>query len=166
MARLVLVGMPGVGKTSVARDVARRWECEALDTDDLVAVSVGQTVAQFLRAEGESSFRVRELAALEGALGVDAVVATGGGVVTTLGARELLAAQTTLWLDCANDVILDRLDGVDRPMLGHDPENALARLRDERERWYVEVSRARVDASGELDDVVARVIEAFEEESS
>jgi shikimate kinase len=154
--------MPGVGKTSVARAIADRWECEVLDTDDLVARDVDQSVAQFWRTEGESAFRVLELAALEGALAQDAVVATGGGVVTTLAARELLAGQFTVWLDCDDAVILGRLDDVDRPLLGHDPENALALLRAERQGWYAEVSRTRIDASATIEAVVALVLDAIE----
>src|SRR5487761_2046299 len=83
MARLVLVGLPGVGKTSVAEKLADLWGCQFVDTDELVAAVHGKPSAEILREDGESVFRDLELAALSGAVDLDAVIATGGGVVTT-----------------------------------------------------------------------------------
>jgi len=160
VARLVLVGLPGVGKSTVAREVARRWRCRAIDTDDLVAAQVGRPAGTYLRDEGEAAFRERELAALRDALESDAVVATGGGVVTTPEAREALRAAVTIWLDGADDVIVSRLDDVERPLLGAEPATALRELRRGREAWYREVARSRVDVAGTPDDVTARVLAA------
>lgn len=157
MARLVLVGMPGVGKSTVARALARQWHCRALDTDDLVAALVGTTAAAYLRDEGEATFREREVDALTDALARDDVVATGGGVVTTERARTLLEGEVTLWLDCDDDVLMARLDDVERPLIGRDVRSSLVRLREERDEWYAAVSVGRVDASGTVDDVVTRV---------
>ncbi|MEO9181314.1 MAG: shikimate kinase [Acidimicrobiales bacterium] len=157
MARLVLVGLPGVGKTSVARALADAWHCEALDTDDLLATRVGVSTPQYLRREGEWSFRKRELDALMEAVRMDAVVATGGGVVCSSVARGVLTRELTLWLDCCDEEIISRLDAIDRPLLGDDVEIGIARLRHERSAWYREVSKARIDASGSLDEVLERV---------
>ncbi len=159
MARLVLVGLPGVGKTSVARRIAQQWHCEALDTDEVFLAHVGVTPAAYLRAHDEAMFRLREVDALATALASTGVVATGGGVVVTPHARELLSREVTVWLDCADDVLRDRLGDVDRPLLDHDPEAALAQLRAQRTPWYEEVSRVRVDASGPLDDVARTVMD-------
>lgn len=157
MARLVLVGLPGVGKTSVAQRIAQQWHCEALDTDEVFLAHVGVTPADYLRAHDEPMFRLREVDALATALATTGVVATGGGVVVTPHARELLSREVTVWLDCDDDVLLDRLGDVDRPLLDHDPDAALALLRAQRTPWYEEVSKVRVDASGSL-DVVARTV--------
>lgn len=118
--------------------------------------------AQYLRSHGEDDFRRREVTALRAALATDAVVSTGGGIVVSEAARELLKGQVTLWLDCDDDVLLTRLDDGDRPLLGDEPAPALARLRRERGPWYREVARERVDVSGEVDDVLARLRRALE----
>jgi shikimate kinase len=155
---VVLVGLPGVGKTTVAQALAQQWDLNALDTDDVVATNVGMTVAQYLREEGESNFRSRELEALTTALEApDVVIATGGGVVTLPLARQLLAGEFTIWLDCDDDVILTRLGETERPLLTEAPAATLARLRHERGEWYREVSRTRIDASAPLEVVVAQV---------
>ena len=163
MSRLVLVGLPGVGKSSVAQMMAQRWGCEWVDTDDVLADQVGRPAADFLREAGEAVFRKEELLALQLSLAGDNVVATGGGVVTMPEARGPLSEAVTFWLDCDDHVILSRLDDGDRPLLGDDPEGALVRLRREREPWYQAVSRARVEASGTLDDVSDRIERALAE---
>jgi len=71
----------------------------------------------------------------------------------------LLARALTVWLDCDDDVLLERIGEVDRPLLGQEPEVALARLRRERAAWYEEVSKVRVDASSTLEEVARAVID-------
>jgi shikimate kinase len=157
--RLILVGLPGVGKSTVAGALAERWGSEVLDTDDIVASAVGTSAAQYLRDEGETAFRARELEALRSALdeATNAVIATGGGIVCSRDAREALSEEITLWLDCDDVVILSRLGDVDRPLLADGPAETLVRLRGERGEWYREVSRARIDTSAPIEDVVAEV---------
>ena len=158
VAVLVIVGLPGTGKTTVAKEISSKLGCGFLDTDDIVASSVGCPVAEYLRTEGEAAFREAECRALEEALDADAIVATGGGIVTTPRARQVLASQRTFWLDCGDDEILARVDDGDRPLLGDKPRSSLARLRAQREQWYREVSCVCIDASGTLDQVVERVL--------
>ncbi len=159
MARLVLVGLPGVGKTTLARALADAWGCPVVDTDDVLATLVGVPAAQYLRERGEPVFRERELEALHAALVDDAVVSTGAGIVTTADARASLERENTLWLDSDDDTLLARVGDGDRPLLGDDHRVALVALREQRGAWYAAVSRSRVDTTGSIDDVIQRVID-------
>jgi shikimate kinase len=160
VARLVLVGLPGVGKSALALALASTLDCGSLDTDDQLASDVGMAAGEYLRIAGVEKFRDRELDALRRALRADAVVATGAGVIENGAARDLLREQVTVWLDCDDEILVTRVADGDRPLLGADPRSALAALRGRRETWYRAVARVRVDASGTLDEVVARIKDA------
>jgi shikimate kinase len=162
VARAVLIGLPGSGKTTLARALASDWGCDVVDTDDVLSASVGCSAAEFLRTKGEDAFRRAEVAALGAALAADAVVATGGGVVVSEEARALLTPELTVWLDCENSVLLERLSEGERPLLGTDPAAALVRLREQREGWYREVATVKVDTSGEPGEALKRLRDALE----
>jgi shikimate kinase len=162
VARLVLVGLPGVGKTTLARALGDHWHCSVLDTDEVLALNVGAPAAQYLRERGEAEFRERELEALREVLEGDAVVATGAGIVTTPAARALIEGEFALWLDSDDETLLRRVGEGERPLLGEDHATALRELRLRREPWYRSTARARVDSSGSLDEVLRDVLLQFE----
>ncbi|HTT59525.1 MAG TPA: shikimate kinase [Acidimicrobiales bacterium] len=163
MARLILIGLPGVGKSSVARALATRWGCEFLDTDDLIAQSVAMSAPEYLREFGEMHFREREFDALCRAIDSTAVVATGAGIVTRQAARELIAEYSAIWLDADDATLLERVAIGERPLLGSDHAESLRRLRSQREGWYRACARTRLDASGSIDEVVERVVSVCED---
>jgi shikimate kinase len=154
VADVVLVGLPGSGKTTTGRALAQRLARPFHDTDDVFFEIEGVSVQDYLRTHDESEFRRHELAALEHALRGEGVVATGGGVVTTSEARELLARELTVWLDCDDGVLFTRVRGGDRPLLGEQPEVRLADLRARRDALYREVSHFRVDAARSTEQLV------------
>jgi shikimate kinase len=148
VALVVLVGLPGTGKSTIGRRVAGLLECEFVDTDLLIRKKTGQSSAELLRSRGEDYFREQELLSLKEALVTDGVVATGGGVVSSFEARELLKSMPTVWLDSTDQQLERRVRYGDRPLLSSNPKEQLATLRAKRSPWYEEVARARVMSSG------------------
>jgi shikimate kinase len=153
--RLVLVGPPASGKTTVGTAVAEALDLPFRDTDKDVEVETGSTVADLFISQGEPHFRALEQAAVARALdGHDGVLALGGGAVTSAPTRELLVAYgraggTVIWLDvdlasAAKRVGLSR----DRPLLAINPRAMLRTMLEERAPLYREVATATVPTGG------------------
>ncbi|HEY5302478.1 MAG TPA: shikimate kinase [Acidimicrobiales bacterium] len=157
MSDVILVGLPGSGKTTAGRAVAEALQRSFVDTDDVFFELEHVSVQEYLRSFGEPKFRERELLALRHALVNYDVVATGGGVVTTSEARALLSSELTVWLDCSDDVLVERVRGGDRPLLAGDVATRMRELREQRGALYAVVSRSRVDTAGPLDDVTTEL---------
>lgn len=154
--RCVLVGLPGTGKSVVARRVARRLGEPVCDTDQMLGGVAA--IAAMWRAEGEAAFRARELDVLARALGGPGVVATGGGAVTTPTGRTLLREAPCVWLRANPEHLVRRASARHRPVLEGDQLARLRALDAERAAWYEEVARATVDATRPLAEVVDEVV--------
>ena len=159
MARIVLVGLPGVGKSSVGPAVARALQIDFVDLDAAISNEVGSPASDIIREQGESAFRTFELAVLRTLLEEDIVVATGGGVVVTEACRDLLKREPmVIWLDAEVDILMSRVQAGDRPLLAGDLADRLGQLRSDRSSWYREVATKQIDANGSLDEVVEHVL--------
>lgn len=160
-ARVVLVGAPGVGKSTVGRALAVALDVGFLDVDELIAATSGEPCASLLRNRGEAAFRAAEARALAEALadGDAGVVATGGGAVETASSRALLAdAALVVQLHAPPEVLLTRLGGGDRPLLEAPSLEGLTKLVARRADLYAEVADVVVDASAPVETVVAAIL--------
>jgi shikimate kinase len=158
--RVVLVGLPGVGKSTIGAALAAALEVPFVDVDDVLFEQCGMHAATMLRERGEGAFRVAEERAVRAAVGRagDVVVATGGGAVESVGVRELLDAEDlVVHLTADPLVVLERLKDGDRPLVEGQTEVRLASLADRRAAWYAEVADVSVDATGPVDVVVASI---------
>ena len=100
MQNIVLIGMPGSGKSTIGRLLAARLGRELLDADAAVEAAAGCTIPEIFRAGGEAAFRAQETAALR-SLGARSgcVIATGGGCVTRADNYPLLHQNSVIvWL--------------------------------------------------------------------
>ncbi len=156
MARLVLVGLPGAGKSTLAPLLADQWGVACLDTDDVVREMTGRGVADWIRDAGEDAFREVEADALERALVDDVVVSTGGGIVTSERSRRSLESAPVLWLDAPLDLLARRIDGGDRPLVADDPRVRLAELNRERRPLYARVATWTLSSEPRPENLVTR----------
>ena len=167
---IVLVGMMATGKTSLARQLAKRLGRRAYDSDAMIVARTGQTVAQLFEHGGEPAFRGLETTVLDEALAADppGVVAAAGGVVLSPINRERLRRVSAeggvvVWLTADPAVLARRVrPGDHRPLLSEDPAATLARLSAERAGWYAAVADATVDTGAVpfgavVDEVLAAV---------
>jgi len=161
---IVLIGLSGAGKSSVAPHVARLLDTTACDLDEQIVAAAGRSVAAIFAAEGEARFRAIEQAALLAALDSDPqVIATGGGWAAQPGNLDAIAGRAlVIYLSVTPAEAARRLAGaVDRPMLTGGPlEARLDELLGARERWYrlADLEIATGNASPEV--VAAGVVTA------
>lgn len=168
---IVLIGMRGVGKTTVGRFLAEELGRKFLDLDARTlrqAQRVGDpapTVAALFFTGGEARFRDLESAALRAVLepGIKCVLATGGGALERLDNRTWLArAGACVWLEESLEVIQKRVaaGGDSRPsLLGDgDPADELATLFERRRADYASLASLRIDGAGRPAREIAREI--------
>lgn len=128
---VALVGLPGSGKSTVGRQLARRLQRQFLDSDHVIEARLGCSIREYFEREGESSFRDVEEAVLDELSQQESgVLSTGGGAVLRPSNRERLKQRTTVvYLKSNPDELFRRLrHDVNRPLL--QVADPLTRLRD------------------------------------
>jgi shikimate kinase len=165
---LVLVGLMGVGKTTVGARCAERLGRPFVDTDDLIVTRAALPFEEIWRTGGEPRFREleREVIADVCASPDPLVIASGGGaIVDPDNRRRFCATGVVVWLRAPTAVLAARVgDGASRPLLAGDPEGALARLGAARADAYTASADAAVDTEDRpVDDVVDAVLGTFAE---
>ena len=156
MENIVLIGMPGSGKSTIAALLAERLHRPVLDSDAQVVETAGMSIPDILAAGGENAFRAQETAALA-ALGKrsGAVLATGGGCVCREENYPLLHQNgTILWLQ--RD--LARLPKDGRPI---SQRSDLAALYAQREPLYARFADAVIDHNGAPEETVQKILEVL-----
>lgn len=146
---LVLVGMMGVGKTTVARVLSERLHREVFDSDAMIEARTGRTVREIFASDGEPAFRALETEVLRDALAttVPSIIAAAGGVVLSAENRALLqqSGARVVWLCAQPSTLVDRVkSGAHRPLLDGDAAGTLQRMYTDREPLYREVADAIV----------------------
>jgi 3-dehydroquinate synthetase/shikimate kinase len=148
---LVLVGLPGSGKTAAGRRLARRHDAELIDLDEVIAAGAGRPIPAIFEEEGEPGFRARERAAIaalgpaDPAPGLRRVVSTGGGAAVDPRNRwRLYRGRRAAWLDAPPEILAQRIrhSPNPRPLLaGRDTIGKMRALAAARARFYAPALR-------------------------
>ena len=166
---LYLVGLPGAGKSTLGRQLARRLNKTFVDADAELERKLGVTIPTIFEIEGEASFRDREEAVLAELTTLSGVVlATGGGVVIRPANRERLRANgTVIYLHAMPELLRERTRrSRHRPLLNAaDPIARLAELYAARDALYREVASMIIESNREEISQFSRRLEAALQDS-
>jgi shikimate kinase len=162
---VVLVGLMGVGKSTVGRRLARRLGLSFVDSDAEIEDAAGYPAAEIFERFGERDFRdgERRLVArlIEGDI---RVIATGGGAYVDPATRKLLNERAiTVWLDAPVDILAERTSRRDTrvQLRNGDPKAVLKKLDEERRPSYAEAHIHVKSGDGAHSDVVEAIISAL-----
>ncbi|EWT02951.1 shikimate kinase [Intrasporangium oryzae NRRL B-24470] len=162
--RVVLVGPPGAGKSTVGAALATRLGAELHDTDAAIEAAQGRSISDIFVDDGEPVFRALERAEVARALAEHTgVVAVGGGAVMDPATEAALDGHTVVFLDVAIADASKRI-GFDRsrPLLSVNPRASWVAMMNARRATYERVATLRVDTAGRtpedvVDEIVARL---------
>lgn len=167
---VVLVGLMGVGKSTVGRRLAKRLGVPFVDSDSAIEDAAGYTPAEIFERFGEQDFRDGERRLVARLIdGEVRVIATGGGAYVDPRTRELLNDRAiTIWLDAPVDILADRTSRRDtRAQLRQgDPKAILERLSEERRTSYEQAHIHVKSGDGAHREVVDAIVDALEKHLS
>jgi shikimate kinase len=164
---IVLVGLMGVGKSTVGRRLAKRLGLSFVDSDAAIEDAAGLSPAEVFEKYGENDFRdgERRLVArlMEGEV---RVIATGGGAYVDARTRELLNSRAiTVWLDAPVEILTERTSRRDTrvQLRNGDPKETLERLANERRQSYEQAHIHVKSGTGAHRDVVEAIVRALDD---
>ena len=159
--KAVLIGLPGSGKSTIGRRLAKSLDLSLLDTDAAIEETTGRRIADIFATDGEREFRRIEEEVVRSALqSHDGVLSLGGGAVTTAGVRDALAGHTVIYLEISAAEGVRRTGGSTvRPLLaGGDRSEKFKALMTERVPLYRRVATMRVNTNRRNPGAVVRYI--------
>lgn len=165
MKRVVLIGAPGSGKSTVGAALAKVLALDFIDTDQLIEEREGKAITDIFVVDGEPHFRAVELETLKHVLTLnDVVISLGGGAPISDHAQQLInsSESTVIFLDVSLATAAPRVGfNRDRPLLLGNPRAQWQALSDKRRPIY----EALADVSIKVDDMSVEAITSEIEKS-
>lgn len=157
MQNIVLVGMPGCGKTTVGKALAEQLNRPFFDADEEILKRTGKSAEAWIEACGEAVFRQKETEVLESLCKQSGtVIATGGGAVTVPENADILR-QNSIVFFINRDVSALPVEG--RPL---SKATALSEMYKVRLPMYRSVCDYEIAADGSVEAVVRRILEELQ----
>jgi shikimate kinase len=159
--KAVLIGMPGSGKSTIGRRLAKSLGVSLLDTDSVIEQTTGSTIPEIFTNDGEKGFRqIEEQVIRDTLVSHDGVLSLGGGAITSPGVREALSGHTVVYLEISVAEGVRRTGGTTvRPLLaGGDRAEKFRTLMTQRVPLYRRAATIRVNTNRRNPGAVVRYI--------
>lgn len=164
---VVLVGLMGVGKSTVGRKLASLLHRDFVDADDAIVEAAQLSIPEIFEQFGEPYFRDGERRVIARLIEEGhGVIATGGGAFVDPSTRALIREKAiAVWIDCDIDTLVERTARRNtRPLLKNgNPREILTRLAAERAPFYAEAPIRVVSENGPHADTARAIIEAIDQ---
>jgi shikimate kinase len=163
---IVLVGMPGSGKSAVGRRLAPRLQLPFVDADEEIEMAAGKPIMDIFREHGEAYFRDGERKVIARLLrSGPEVLATGGGAFMVAETRDnIRRSGISIWLKAELDLLLRRVSKRNtRPLLEKDPEGTMRHLIETRYPVYATADITVDSRDLPHETIVSEIIEALAE---
>ena len=149
---ITLIGLPGVGKTSIAQSVSETLEIKHVDIDLEIEKDSGMSIGDLINKEGESFFRAVEKKTLKTFLEADemSIISPGSGAILDSDSRSMIKNNSLgVYLKCDLQEISDRLNIDSRPLLYNtSKKEQLEDILKDREKLYKEAASIELDIAG------------------
>jgi shikimate kinase len=144
---VVLIGVPGAGKSTVGEILAKNLNLNFIDTDTVIEARANKTISDIFIQDGEPSFRELEKQVIEESLlDQNSVISVGGGALMNDQTRDLVSQQECVWLQTGLAKAVERVGmNRNRPLLLGNVRGQLADLMSAREPFYIECAKYTVD---------------------
>ena len=163
---LVLVGLMGVGKSTVGRKLAALLRRDFVDADQEIELAAQRSISEIFEEFGEQYFRDGERRVIARLMEENGgVIATGGGAFVDDETRELILTKgIAIWIDCDIDVLVERTSRRDtRPLLRQgDPREILTKLYDDRKPFYSQAQVRVLSEDGPHLQTAERILESID----
>lgn len=167
---IYLVGFMGTGKSTIGRQLAKQLDYQFLDSDDIIASSVGMPIPQLFEEQGEAAFRARERVFIEsGHPSESCVISCGGGLVFQPRMTDLLNNRgLVITLFASPETIYERTrSNKNRPLLNvEDPQTEIRKLLEERLPVYREAGVGVLTDGRSVADIVGHIIRIYQRQRS
>ncbi len=162
---IVLVGMMGVGKSTIGRRLAARLGYDFVDADEEIERAANRSVSEIFAEHGEAYFRDGERRVIARLIDrSDMVLATGGGAFCDAETRALIGKHAvSVWLDATVATLVERVSRRDtRPLLtGRDPAQVLTELMKKRGAFYAQADIRVASDNGPHERTVTEILKAI-----
>lgn len=166
MESIYLIGFMGAGKTTVGKALAEYLTIPVFDIDEEIEKKENRSISEIFEQQNEAYFRTLETKTLKELPCENAVITTGGGVVTRIENRKVLKKQgTVIFLFATAEEIMKRLEKDEsRPLLRGDKKRNISELYEARKSFYKETADFMIDTTDKkTSDIVKEIVDCLKQ---